>query len=148
MHRHILIATDGSELATKALEHGLALAKRDNARVTVVTVTEPWSPLDIAHEARLRHPDPIGHFEELAAAAAKRILDDAAKRANAHGVACNCVHVKDQHPAEGIVTTAKDTGCDLIVMASHGRRGVRRLLLGGQAYEVLTHCTVPALIVR
>jgi nucleotide-binding universal stress UspA family protein len=56
--------------------------------------------------------------------------------------------VKDQHPAEGIVTTAKDTGCDLIVMASHGRRGVRRLLLGGQAYEVLTHCTVPALIVR
>jgi nucleotide-binding universal stress UspA family protein len=148
MHKHILIATDGSELATKALEYGLALAKRDNARVTVVTATEPWSPLDIAHEARLRHPDPIGHFEELAAAAAKRILDDAAKRAKAHGVSCECVHVKDLHPAEGIVATAKDKGCDLIVMASHGRRGVRRLLLGSQAYEVLTHCTVPALIVR
>jgi nucleotide-binding universal stress UspA family protein len=56
--------------------------------------------------------------------------------------------VKDQHPAEGIVATAKDKGCDLIVMASHGRRGVSRLLLGSQAYEVLTHCGVPALIVR
>jgi nucleotide-binding universal stress UspA family protein len=148
MYKHILIATDGSELATKALDHGLALAKRDNARVTVVTVTEPWSALEVAHEARLRRPDPIGHFEELAAAAANRILDDAAQRGNAHGVACERVHVKDQHPAEGIVATAKDTGCDLIVMASHGRRGVSRLLLGSQAYEVLTHCTVPALIVR
>jgi nucleotide-binding universal stress UspA family protein len=148
MYQHILIATDGSELATKALEHGLALAKRDKARVTVVTVTEPWSALEVAHEARLRRPDPIGHFEELAAAAANRILDDAAQRGNAHGVACERVHVKDQHPAEGIVATAKDTGCDLIVMASHGRRGVSRLLLGSQAYEVLTHCTVPALIVR
>lgn len=148
MYKHILVATDGSELATKALEHGLALAKRDNARVTVVTVTEPWSALDIAHDARLHRPDPIGHFEELATSAANRILDDAAQRGNAHGVACERVHVKDQHPAEGIVATAKDTGCDLIVMASHGRRGVSRLLLGSQAYEVLTHCTVPALIVR
>jgi nucleotide-binding universal stress UspA family protein len=69
MYKHILIATDGSELATKALEHGLALAKRDNARVTVVTVTEPWSALDIAHDARQHRPDPIGHFEEIAAAA-------------------------------------------------------------------------------
>jgi nucleotide-binding universal stress UspA family protein len=148
MYQHILIATDGSELATKALEHGLALAERDKARVTVVTVTEPWSALEVAHEARLRRPDPIGHFEELAAAAANRILDDAVRRGSAHGVACERVHVKDQHPAEGIVATAKDTGCDLIVMASHGRRGVSRLLLGSQAYEVLTHCTVPALIVR
>ena len=75
MYRHILIATDGSELATKALEHGLALAKHDNAHVTVVTVTEPWAPLDMAHEARQHRPDPIGHFEEMATAAANRILD-------------------------------------------------------------------------
>lgn len=148
MYKHILIATDGSELATKALEHGLALAKRDNARVTVVTVTEPWSALDVAHEARLHRPDPIGQFEELAAAAANHILDDAVQRGKARGVACERVHVKDQHPAEGIVATAKGGGCDLIVMASHGRRGVSRLLLGSQAYEVLTHCAVPALIVR
>ena len=148
MYQHILIATDGSELATKALEHGLALAKADNARVTVVTVTEPWSALDMAQEARERRPDPIGQFEAIAAATANRILDNARQRANAHGVPCNCVHVKDQQPAEGIVATAKDNGCDLIVMASHGRRGVSRLLLGSQAYEVLTYCSVPALIVR
>jgi nucleotide-binding universal stress UspA family protein len=148
MYKNILIATDGSELATKALEHGLALAKRDNARVTVVTVTEPWSAMDIAHEVRQGQQNPIARFEELAASAAGRILEAAAQRAKAHGVACECLHVKDQHPAEGIIATAKDKGSDLIVMASHGRRGVSRLLLGSQAHEVLTHCTVPALIVR
>ena len=148
MYQHILIATDGSELATKALEHGLALAKRDNARVTVVTATEPWSGVEMAQEARQGRRDPIGEFEAVAAAAANRILDDAAQRASAYGVTCDRVHVKDQHPAEGIVATAKDRGCDLIVMASHGRRGPSRLLLGSQAYEVLTHCRVPALIVR
>lgn len=148
MYKHVLIATDGSELATKALEHGLALAKRDNAQITVVTVTEPWLPLDVAHEVRQGRPDPVGHFEEIAAAAAKRILDGAVQRANALGVTCNVIHVKDQHPAEGIVAVVQDKRCDLIVMASHGRRGMSRLLLGSQAHEVLTHCTVPALIVR
>jgi len=148
MYKHILIATDGSELATKALDHGLALARLENARVTIVTVTEPWAPLDMAHEARLHRPDPIGHFEELATAAANRILDRAAQRGNAQGVPCNLVHVNDQLPAEGIVATSKEKGCDLIVMASHGRRGMSRLLLGSQANEVLTHCSVPALIVR
>jgi len=148
MYKHILIATDGSELATKALEHGLALAKRDNARVTLVTVTEPSSAFDIVQDALQGRPDPIGQFEAALAAAANRILDDATQRANANGVACERVHIKDEHPAEGIVAAAKDGDCDLIVMASHGRRGVSRLLLGSQAYEVLTHCKVPALIVR
>jgi nucleotide-binding universal stress UspA family protein len=58
------------------------------------------------------------------------------------------VHVKDQYPAEGIIATIKDRGCDLVVLGSHGRRGISRLLLGSQAYEVVTHCRVPALIVR
>lgn len=148
MYKHILIATDGSELATKALDHGLALAKGVGARVTVVTVTEMWSAMDIAHDVRQGRPYPIGHFEQIAAAGAKRILDDAARRAGALGVTCNCVHMTDQHPAEGIVDAVKDLACDLIVMASHGRRGVSRALLGSQAYEVLSRCSVPALIVR
>src|SRR5262245_64723378 len=79
MYKPILIATAGSELATKALEHGLALAKHDNAHVTIVTVTEPWAPLDMAHEARQHRPDPIGQFEEMATTAANRILDGAAQ---------------------------------------------------------------------
>ena len=149
MYKHILIATDGSKLATKALEHGLGLAKRENAQVTVVTVTEPWSPLEMAKEAREnRWSDPIRQFEALASAAAQRILDDAVERGKAHGITCDRIHVKDQQPAEGIIAAAKDKGCDLVVMASHGRRGAARLLLGSQAYEVLTNCSVPVLIVR
>jgi nucleotide-binding universal stress UspA family protein len=148
MYKHILIATDGSELATKALDHGLALAKIAGARVTVVTVTEMWSAMDIAHDVRQGKRDPVGQFEDIAATAAKHILDGAARLADARSVTCNYVHVKDQHPAEGIVEAAKESGCDLIVMASHGRRGVSRVLLGSQAYEVLSHCSVPALIVR
>ncbi len=148
MYQHILIATDGSELATKALEHGLELAKRVGARVTVVTVTEPWSPFDMAQEAREGRPDPIGQFEGIAAKAANRILAAAAQQAKALGVSADCVHVKDRYPAEGITSTANDKQCDLIVMGSRGLRGISRLLLGSQAYEVLTHCRVPSLVVR
>ena len=76
------------------------------------------------------------------------ILDAAAQKAKIAGIACGLVHVPDQHPAEGIIATAENKGCDLIVMASHGRRAVGRLLLGSQASEVLAHSKVPALIVR
>lgn len=116
--------------------------------MTVITVTELWSATDIAHEVRQGRPDPIGRYEEVEAVAAKKILDGVAQRATAHGLLCDLVHVKDQHPAEGIIATANDKGCDLIVIASHGRRGVSRLMLGSKAYEVLSHCKVPALIVR
>src|SRR5690349_658634 len=100
MYTHILIATDGSELASKALDHGVRLAKRESAKVTVVTVTGLWSAFDIAHEVRQRQSDPIGHFEALAAAGARRILDGAEQSCKAHGVVCDMMHVKDQHPAE------------------------------------------------
>lgn len=148
MYQHILIATDGSELGTKALEHGLGVAKRADARVTVVTVTERWSPFDMAKEIREGQPNPIEKFTAIATAAAGRILDGAAQRANELGVPCDCVHVIDHYPAEGIISTANEKKCDLIVMGSRGLRGISRLLLGSQAYEVLTHCHVPALVVR
>ncbi len=148
MHKHILIATDGSELASKAAAYGIALAKEHKALVTVVTVTEPWSAFNLALEAGLSNPNPVGQYEAEAAAAAKRVLDKVAQIAMSQGVACNLVHVPDRHPAEGIVATAKEKGCDLIVMATHGRRGIDRILLGSQAGEVLTYSTVPVLIVR
>ena len=148
MYKHILIATDGSELAGRALAHGLVLAKELKAAVTLVTVTQPWAAMDIAHDVRLGHPDPIHQFENIAATSAKVILDAAAQKAKSAGIACELVHVPDQHPAEGIIETAENKGCDLIVMASHGRRAVGRLLLGSQASEVLAHSKVPALIVR
>ena len=148
MYNHILIATDGSELASRALTHGLALAKEVKAPVTLVTVTQPWSAFDMAHKAREGNRDPMSQFEEIATASAKSILDTAGQKAKVAGVACELVHVPGQHPSEGIIATAEKNGCDLIVMASHGRRAVGRLLLGSQAVEVLAHSKVPALIVR
>lgn len=148
MYRRILIATDGSVLANKAVDHGVTLAKALNATVIVVTVTEAWSALDMGRAARHGDLNPIAQYEALTAAAAKEALDGAAQIAKSQGVACELIHVRDQHPAEGIIATATEKGCDLIVMASHGRRGVSRALLGSQANEVLTHSKVPALVVR
>ena len=148
MYKRILIATEGSEFGNKALTHGLALAKALNVPVVVVTVTEAWSAFDIAHMARLGNRNPIEQYEAMVTAAGTNILSHAAEVAKAQGVSCETVHVRDHHPAEGIIAAAKDKGCDLIVMASHGRRGVDRVLLGSQANAVLTHSKVPALIVR
>src|SRR5262245_32394270 len=148
MYQNILIATDGSELGGKAVTHGVALAKRLNVPVTMVTVTEGWSALELSRMARQGAKNPVFQFEEMAAAAATNILDKAKQIANSQGVSCDTIHIQDQHPAEGIIAAAKAKGCDLIVMASHGRRGLDRILLGSQANEVLAQSKVPALIVR
>ena len=145
MYKHLLIATDGSDLAKKAAEQGLALAKALGAKVTAVTVTEPWDAVVVAEAAVVFSPD---HYDESVAASAASILRGVSEAAARHGVSCETLHVKDQFPSEGIVETAKHLGCDLIVMASHGRRGVARLLLGSQANKVLTHTTIPVLICR
>ena len=92
--------------------------------------------------------NPIHRFEQAEAASAKEILDAAAKKAEIAGVACDLVHVPDQHPAEGIIATAEKAGADLIVMGSHGRRTIGRLLLGSRVSEVLVHSKVPVLTVR
>ncbi len=145
MYQHILIATDGSDLAGKALEQGLALAKALNSRAMAVTVTEPWVEV-LSGEMALAFP--IEEYKKEAVANAARILAGVADAAKNVGVACDTVHVKDQHPAEGIIATARERGCDLIVMASHGRHGLTRLLLGSQANKVVTLSTVPVLICR
>jgi nucleotide-binding universal stress UspA family protein len=148
MYEKILIATDGSELAGRAVAHGLKLAKQLKVPVVIVTVTRMWSALEIAHEARLATVNPIERYQESAAAWAQRNLDPAGGQAKAAGVSFELVHVPECAPAEGIIATAEKQGCDLIVMASHGRRGLGRLLIGSQANEVLAYSKVPTLIVR
>lgn len=148
MYQRILIATDGSELGNKAVAHGTALAKVLNVPVCIVTVTEAWSALELAHMARLGNRNPVTQYEEMASAAANNILENASQMASSQGVTSDLVHVPDQHPAAAIIATAKAKGCDLIVMASHGRRGINRLLLGSQAHEVLTHSKLPTLIIQ
>ncbi len=145
MYKHILIPTDGSELAEKAIHHGLALAKALGAQVTITTASEPWDAVIVGEVAVVLPPE---EYERIASESASKILAAAKAIATAEGVACNTLHIMGEHPAEGIVKAAKDKGCDLIVMGSHGRRGFSRLILGSQAYEVVSHSTVPVLIVR
>jgi nucleotide-binding universal stress UspA family protein len=148
MYKHLLIATDGSELAQKAVDQGLALAKALDAKTTTITVTQPWTAAVSAVYGEGAIAFPVDDYEKAVAADASKILsavNDAAKKAV---VTCVTIHVKDRFPAEGIIETAKACGCDLIVMASHGRRGLRRLILGSQANEVATQSTIPVLICR
>lgn len=145
MYKHILIATDGSELAGKAVAAGLALAKELKSKVTAITVSEPWTAL-VTGEMALGFP--YQEYEKGAAENAQSILAAVTEVAKASGVDCTTTYVADRYPAEAIVECAKDKGCDLIVMASHGRRGLSKLLLGSETVRVLTHSSVPVLVCR
>jgi nucleotide-binding universal stress UspA family protein len=145
MFKNVLIAIDGSDLAEKALSTGLTLAKSLGAKVTVATVTEPWVDL-VSGEATLAFP--FDDYQKVMAANAAEILGKAEQTARSIGVSISPVHVKERHPAEGILETATSTGADLIVVASHGRRGLKRILLGSQANQVVTHSAVPVLVCR
>ena len=145
MFTHLLIAIDGSVLAQEALEQGVALAGKLDAKVTVVTVTEAWQAL-IGGDVMVGFP--IDEYEENTTKQAAAILAKAQNLATKAGLQCEIVHVKDSYPADGIMETAEKHGCDLIVMASHGRRGFTRLLLGSQANSVVTRSTIPVLICR
>jgi len=146
MYKHFLIPTDGSEIAGKGVQHGLELAKALGAEVTVLTVTALWAPLHAARGARLEST--IAALKKEAADEAQRVLDDVRELAQAQGVSIHTAYQTDLSPAEAIVRTAADRGCDLIVMSSHGRRGMRRAVLGSQTAEVAALATVPVLVVR
>jgi nucleotide-binding universal stress UspA family protein len=148
MYKKILIAIDGSELAEKAITHGVSLAKATGSPVVIATVTELWSALDMAHKSKVGVADPIKEYEIAAAENAKKILASAETQAKNAGISPEYLHIKDKHPAEGIISTATSNGCDIIVMSSHGRRGVQKVLLGSVASEVLTHSKIPVLIVK
>lgn len=145
MFKHILIATDGSELAARASAQGFELAKVLNANVTVVTVTKSWAAA-VPTEVVLALPP--AEYDRAAVNRAAQVLSAVTETAKKMHLTCTTVHVKDQFPAEGILAAAKDNGCDLIVMASHGRRGLAKLLLGSEAMKVVTLSTVPVLICR
>ena len=148
MYDRILIATDGSELAGRGLAHGLALAAALRVPVLVVTVTEPW--MLVFDDALALSADPAmqAEYREGCARSAQRILQDAVAQATTAGVACETVHVAEGYPAEAVVKAATEHGAGLVVMASHGRRGLGRMLLGSQTQAVLVKSTVPVLVVR
>jgi nucleotide-binding universal stress UspA family protein len=145
MFRHILIPTDGSAHAKRAIEQGMALAKALGARVTFLTVVEPFHvfSLDPKHVSEAR-----SSYEQLAKAEATRVLAEADKVAQQHGIAYATAQKEHEHPHQAILDAAAKGGCDLIVMGSHGRRGALALVLGSVTAKVLAHSPLPVLIYR
>jgi len=146
MYEHILISTDGSEVAQKGLDHGLALAKAIGARATIVTVSEsvlPYVGSDIGLSSAT-YVEFAAHQKQTA----DRVLAEAAEAAGRAGVAAETVFIENAAPAMTIVDAAEARNCSLIVMASHGRRGLRRLILGSVTSEVLALSPIPVLVVR
>jgi nucleotide-binding universal stress UspA family protein len=148
MYKHVLIATDGSELSQKAEVTGLTLAKDFGAQATAVTVTEPWDALTMAALAERGMSNPVFNYDERMRALANKILSRVSEIAKSLGTPCITVHVKDRRPADGIIEYAKAHACDLIVIASHGHSGITSVLLGSQAIKVLMLSDVPVLVCR
>ncbi|BCM16535.1 universal stress protein [Mesorhizobium sp. J8] len=149
MYKKILIATDGSELAQKGVVHGLELAKGLGASVAFVTVSEPFPALAWGGAmAGYVAADELVNYEESARKYASELLAKCKAEADAKGVEAKTLHIENRTPAEAILEVAGAEGSDLIVMASHGRRGLGRLVLGSQTAEVVSLTTIPVLVVR
>ncbi|SFN59580.1 Nucleotide-binding universal stress protein, UspA family [Mesorhizobium sp. NFR06] len=149
MYKHILIATDGSELAQRGVAHGLELAKGLGASVTFLNVSESfpalaWGGAMSGYVAA----DELANYEENARKYGREVLGKCMAEADAKGVGSKGIHVENKAPAEAILEVAGAQGCDLIVMASHGRRGIGRLVLGSQTAEVVSLTEIPVLVVR
>ena len=145
MLTHLLIPTDGSELSRKATDYGMALAKSLNAKITVLTVTAPFRAFAVEPSLVV---DTIEQYQRRMAAVAAKFLATAKESAAAAGVPCETLHIEHDQPYAAIIETAARKGCDLIVMASHGRRGIAAIVLGSETVRVLTHSTVPVLVFR
>lgn len=150
MYNRILLSTDGSDVARNGIKHGIALAKALKAKVTVIAVTESL-PIDYGSghaSGWIPSQQEIDSFDAACKERAGKVLDEARALAEQAGISAELLHVPNAHPATAIVETAKSGGCDLIVMGSHGRRGLKKLFLGSQTSEVLADGSVPVLVVH
>jgi nucleotide-binding universal stress UspA family protein len=145
MHTHILIPTDGSDLSDEAIQYGTALAKAVNAKVTGVTV---WTPFHFFAVEPDMVTDTLESYRRRMTTVAAQRLAKVKEAADAAGVSCEVVHVEHEHPNKAIIDVANSKACDLIVMASHGRRGLSAVVLGSETLKVLTHSTIPVLVYR
>jgi len=147
MFKRILVATDGSTLSKKAVTSAIAIAARNEADLVALTVV-PRYPKSYFDGAMSFSPEDIARVEKQWADKAQGMLDAVETRAAASGVPLKTAIANSDLVAESIVATAKKHKCDLIVMASHGRKGIKRLLLGSETQHVLTHSTLPVLVLR
>jgi nucleotide-binding universal stress UspA family protein len=147
MYKHILIPTDGSALSEMAIRQGIAFARAIRAKVTALTVLPSFHSFEV-------DPIMVGYMPSpeqdatSAAARAEQYLAVARVEAGIAGVLCETLHVTRDHVFEAIIDTASTKGCDLIFMASHGRKGISAFVLGSETYKVLSHTKIPVLVCR
>lgn len=144
MYQRILVPTDGSDITGKAVQTAIEMAALAKAQLFTIGVKEPF-PYSAISEMQPVPPQEFFDAQERIASTHVKAVADAAKAA---GVACTGHTVEALHPWEAIIDHAKAQGCDLIVMASHGRKGIKRLLLGSETQHVLTHSHIPVLVLR
>jgi len=150
MYRHILIPTDGSEVAEHAVTNGLALAKSVGAKVTVMIVEDPfdWLSVPETRASQRQSLEALAKHNEQVQKHAANVLGQAADAAKQAGVSCDTMQVANARPYQAIIAAASDKGCDLIVMGSHGRGGLSAVVLGSVTNKVLTHTKTPVLVYR
>jgi nucleotide-binding universal stress UspA family protein len=147
MYNRILVATDGSSLSKKAVAHAIGLAKLSGATLVAAKVT-PRYPLSYFEGSLPLSAAEVNKIENEWTEAAQKVVDAIAKQADKEGVAAKAVVLHGDIVSEVLIAAAKKHKVDLIVMASHGRRGIKRLLLGSETQQVLTHSPVPVLVLR
>ena len=145
MFKHILLPTDGSDLSAGTIKEGIRLAKSIGAKVTGLCVM----PLQFALFVEMEIPtQALEKAIKRSKEVAERYLAGIEKEAKETGVACDVVYERSDYPYEAIIRVAEQKGCDLIMMASHGRRGVGALVIGSETQKVLTHSKIPVLVYR
>jgi len=147
MFKHILVPTDGSELSRRAATAAIDEARATGAKLTVLHAMPPATPLVFGDLLPVAYMPPDEH-ERLVNKAADTYLGDVKAQAEAAGVECHSTKVTSDFPADAIIQAAKKHHCDVIWMASHGRRGMAAVLLGSETQKVLAHTTVPVVVFR
>lgn len=147
MYKHILIPTDGTDLSHQAVEKGVAFAAEQKARVSLLYV-QPDFPVPLGSESVMLAPETRDDYIKASQEQARKILAKAAAVATHAGVHAHTQTTLHNEPYEVIIETATTSGCDLIYMASHGRRGLSGMLIGSVTHKVLTHCKIPVLVCR
>jgi nucleotide-binding universal stress UspA family protein len=147
MYQKILVATDGSPLSKKAVASAIALAALTGAELVALKVI-PRYPQSYFEGGLALQAAEVGRVEKQWADSAQAVVDAVQKSAIAKGVKAKAITVKSDLISDAVIGAAKKHKCDLIVMASHGRRGIKRLLLGSETQHVLTHSHVPVLVLR
>ncbi len=148
MYKHILVPTDGSPLSAKAVKQAVAFAKSVGAKITAIHVSQEYRAMMDEGFAVPAFASFKKRFEDESAKRSNALLDAVKSSARAAGVECDGVAVVNDLPYESIIKQAKKAKCDLIMMASHGRKGLQSILLGSETAKVLTHSTIPVLVVR